>query len=111
ERYDVHFILAHTHGLNHHQVAPAGVEHGGDIGGSARESTQRAARCHAADVNSGVSVMRLHANAVAKDRSPAEWTGRIDCNNADRLTLLAVLAGDLINQRALTRTGRASQAQ
>src|ERR1019366_6260952 len=96
QRHDVHFILAHPDGFNHDEVAPAGVEHGGDIGGGAGKSAERAARGHAANVDSRVGVVRLHADAVAENRASAERAGGIDRHDADGLVLLAVLARDLI---------------
>ena len=65
------------------------------------ESAQRATRRHAANVDTGFGVMRLHANAVAKNRTAAERAGGIDRNNANGLALLAVFARHLVNQRAL----------
>ena len=111
QRHDIHFVLADANGFDHDQVASAGVEHGGDIGGGAGQSAERAARGHAADVDARIGVMRLHANAVAENRSSAERAGGIDRHNADGLALLAILARDLIDQRALAGPGRAGQAE
>jgi len=54
--------------------------------------------------------MRLHADAVAENRSAAEWAGRINGDYANRLALLAVLAPDLIDQRTLACPRRTSAA-
>jgi hypothetical protein len=52
----------------------------------------------------------LHADAVAEDRTARLRTGRVNRNNADRLTLFAIVFGQLIDERALARAGRASHA-
>src|SRR5271166_3037032 len=53
--------------------------------------------------------MRLHADAVAENRSAAEGTGGIDRHNANGLALLAILARNLIHQRALACSRRARE--
>ena len=111
QRDDVHFVLAHADGLDQHHVASAGVEHRRDVRRGAGQSAQRTARGHAADVDARIGVVRLHANAVAENRASAERTGRIDGDDANRLSLLAILARQLIDQRALARARRAGQAK
>ena len=53
--------------------------------------------------------MVLHANAVAQNRAAAVWTGGIDRDDAYRLVLLAIVACQLIDQRALACPRRAGQ--
>jgi len=55
--------------------------------------------------------MVLHANAVAQNRPACVWTSRIDRDDADGAFFLAIVAGQLIDQRALTRTRRAGEPE
>ena len=92
-------------------IAAAGVEHRRDIGGGAGQPTERPAGRHAADVDPGVSIVRLHADAVAKNCAAAKRAGGIDSDDADRLALLAVGVRNLIDQCALARAGRTRHSQ
>ena len=65
EANDVDFVLADTDRFDEDNVPTRGIEHGGDVGSGARQSAQRSARGHAADVDSGIGEMILHADAVA----------------------------------------------
>ena len=91
------------------QVAAGGVEHGGNVGGGAGQSAERAARGHAADEDSGIGVVVLHANAVAQNRAAGVGAGRVDGDDADGLIFFAIVLGELIDQRALPCSGRAGQ--
>ena len=55
--------------------------------------------------------MLLHANAVAENRAAGVGTGRIDGDDAHGAILPAINAGELIDERALACSGRASQAE
>src|ERR1019366_9185973 len=111
QAHDVHLVLADADGLDHDNIAAAGVAHRRDIGSGAGQPAQRAARGHAANVNSGIGGVRLHANAVAKNCAAAERAGGIDSDDANRLPLLAVRVCYLVHQRALARAWRARHAQ
>ena len=102
---DVHLVLTDADGLDQHQVAPAGIEHRGDIGRGAGESAERAARGHAANECAGVAGVRLHADAIAKNRASGKWRGGIDGDDSDGLLALAVLCGQGIHQRAFSGSG------
>ena len=65
EPHDIDFILADADGLNEDDVAPRGIEHGGNVRRGARQAAQRSAGSHAANINSRVGEMFLHADAVA----------------------------------------------
>ena len=54
--------------------------------------------------------MRQHAYAVAEDGAAAEGAGGIYGNDADGLSALAVLVGELVHQRALARARCAGNA-
>src|SRR3954470_5982256 len=54
--------------------------------------------------------MLLHTNAVAKNCSAGVRTGGIDRDNSDGLLLLAIMLGQVIDQRAFAGAGRARQA-
>ena len=107
--HDVDFVLPHAHRFNHDQVAPRSIEHSGRIGSGARQPSQRSACCHAANVNPRIAIVVLHANAVAQNRSARVRAGRVDRDDADGLIFLAIVLGQLIDQRALARSGSASQ--
>ena len=109
EAHDVDFILTDADGLDQDDVAAGGVEHGGDVGGGARQAAQRSARRHAANVNSGVGEMFLHADAVAQNRSAGVGTGWVDGDDSHGVVLLAIEPRQLVDQRALPRSRRAGQ--
>ncbi len=111
DAHDVDFILADANGLDHNQVAAGGVEHGGNVGGGARQSAQGAARGHAANVDAGVGEVVLHADAVAEDGAAGVRAGGIDGDDADGLILLAIVLGQLVDQRALASAGRAGESE
>src|SRR5690242_214705 len=55
-------------------------------------------------------MMRLHANAIPKNRAASVGTRRIYGDDPDRLLLLAILARELINQRALAGAWRTGES-
>ena len=55
--------------------------------------------------------MVLHANPVTQNRPAAVRTGGIDRDDANRASLVAIVFGQLIDQRALTCAGRAGESQ
>ncbi len=105
------FVLPDADGFDQNAVAAGGVEHGGDVRRRARQPTQRSARRHAADVNPRVREMILHADAVAQNRSAGVRTGRVHGDDADGLVVLAVVLGQLVDQRALAGSRRARQTE
>ena len=107
---NVNFILAHAYGFHQHHVLAAGIEHRGHVSGGARQAAQKSARRHAADVDAGVRMVRLHADAIAENRPASVRTGRINRDDAHRLLFLAILARQLIHQRALAAARRAGQS-
>src|SRR5579863_5791367 len=111
QTHDVHFILAHAHRLNHNQIATRSVEHSGHVGRGTRQSAERTARCHASNINPRVGKMFLHADAVTQNCSAGVRAGGIDGDNAYAAIFLAIKAGKLIDQRALPRPRRSSEAE
>jgi len=55
--------------------------------------------------------MLLHADAVAQNRPASVRAGRIHRDDADRVILLAIVAGKLIDKRALACTRWAGQSK
>ena len=110
EANDVDFILADPDRFDQDEVASGGIQKRGDVGGGAGQSTERAARGHAADVDAGVGKVVLHADAVAENRAAGVGAGGIDGDDGDGAILLAIKAGELIDQRALPRARRTGQA-
>ena len=111
QAHDVDFVLSNSDRLDHHQVASRGIKHGRHIRRGARQSAQRTARGHAANVDSGIGKMLLHADAVAQNRSAGVGTGGIDRDDADGAFFLAIVAGQLIDQRALARARRTGESK
>ncbi len=105
---DVDFILSDAHRLDDHDVLARRIEHQGDLACSLGETTEVAARGHAADEHAGVAGVRLHPYSIAEDRSAREWAGRIDGNDADGPSRRAERRGQLVDERALAGAGRTS---
>src|SRR5215472_15062140 len=61
---DLDFVLPHADGFNHDDVTAVSIEYRGNVGSCASEPAERTARRHAANVNSRVGEVVLHANAV-----------------------------------------------
>jgi hypothetical protein len=55
--------------------------------------------------------MLLHANAIAQNRPAGVWTRRVDRNDADGPIFLAIVAGKLIDERALPGARWPSQSE
>ena len=55
--------------------------------------------------------MLLHADAIAQNRASRVRAGGIHRNDAHRAVLLAIVARQLIDQRALARARRTSEAE
>ena len=53
--------------------------------------------------------MILHTDTVAQNRPAGVRAGRVDRDDSDGLLLLAIVLGELIDQRALARSRRSSQ--
>ena len=68
-------------------------------------------RRHAANEDAGVARMRLHADAVAENRTAGERAGGIDGDDAHAHAARAQRPRDLIDQRALAGAGRPGDAQ
>ena len=58
-----------------------------------------------------VGVMGEHANAIAEDGAAGVGTGGVNGNDADRLILLTVVFGELVDQRALACSGCSGETQ
>ena len=99
--HDVHLILAHAYSLNQDDVFATGVKRGGYVVCSAGQAAEESACGHAADVNAGISMVGLHANAVTQNGAAGIRTGGVNSYDADCLVLPAIFAGQLVNQRAL----------
>ena len=111
QAHDIHFVLADADGFNHDEVAARSIEHRGDVRRGARESAERAARGHAANVNAGIGKMLLHADAIAENCTASVRAGWIDRDDAHFTILLAIEARKLIDQRALARARRPCEAE
>src|SRR5208282_5602385 len=107
--HNIDFVLPDANRFDHDQVAARSVEHSGGIGRGTRQPSKRSARGHAADENSRIAIVILHAYAVAQNRSARVRTGWVDRNDADGLIFSAIVLSELINQRALARSGSAGQ--
>ena len=107
---DVDFILADSDRFDQDEVASGGIQKRGDVGGGAGQSSEGAARGHAADVDAGVAKVVLHADAVAENRAAGVGAGGIDGDDGDRAILLAIKPGELIDQCALPCTRRTGHA-
>src|SRR5205807_10263188 len=93
------------------QVAAGSVQYGSDVGGGAGEPAEGAACGHAANVDARISVVILHADAVAENRSARVGARGIDRDDAQRLAFAPVELRELVNQRALPRPGCAGHAE
>ena len=107
---DVHLVLSHADRFDQHDIESGGIEHERGLSRRARQSAQMPARRHAANEHAGVFRMRLHADAVAENRATGVRTGRIDADDAHRLTRASDLLGEPIDEGALPCTGRACDA-
>ena len=65
---------------------------------------------HAADVNPGVEVMLLHADAVAQNGAAGEGAGGVHGDNADGLALLAGVRRQPVSEGALAGARRPGDA-
>ena len=108
--HDVHFVLPDSDGLNDDDVVPGRVEDDGGFGGRPREASQMASRRHAADKHALVFGVRLHAHAVAQNRSAAVRARRIDAQHADGTPALANLCREPVHERALAGARRSGDA-
>ena len=68
------------------------------------------ARGHAADEHAGILGVRLHANAVAKNRAAGVRAGGIDRDHTDGAIGLSQLGGQPIDEGALARPRRTGDA-
>ena len=108
--HNIDFVLSHADRLNQDTVAAGRVKDGGHIGGRACQAAERSARSHAADIDSRIGMVVLHADAVAQNRPAGIGAGGIDRDNPDGVILLAIMFRELIDQRALARPRRSGQA-
>ena len=77
---------------------------------AAARPPKMAARGHGADEHARVGMMAEHADAVAENCAAGVRAGWIHRDNAHRFAFAAKLVNQLIGQRALSRTGRAGDA-
>jgi hypothetical protein len=54
--------------------------------------------------------MSLHANAIPKDGSASEGTGRVDCEDPDSQAILPITEGYLVDEGALANPRRTRKA-
>jgi hypothetical protein len=90
---DVDFVLADADGLDDHDIKTSGIEDDGGFGGAVGQSTEMAARGHAADEHARVLGVCLHAHAVTENRAAAVRARRVHADNADRASALAQFGG------------------
>ncbi len=87
-----------------------GIENRDCIDRRSRQSAEIAACRHGANENTFVQAERLHPYPVTQDRSARKWTRRVDCDNANTLTALAIEHRELINKGRLTGARRTSDS-
>src|SRR5919201_6980423 len=78
--------------------------------GGGGQSTEVAARTHAANEDALVERVPGHPDPIAQDRPARERTARIDGYHSHRLLAIPDHLHQCIGQRALSRTGRSGQA-
>src|SRR5262249_61758654 len=98
--------LAAANGSDDDTATPRGIEQQRGVGRRPRQAAEMAARRHAADEDSGVARVGLHADAIAEDGAAGERAGGIDGDDSDAHAALAERACDLIVERALAGAGR-----
>src|SRR6185312_15765663 len=103
QAHDVDFVLTYSDSFNKHHVFTAGIEHSGNVIGRASKTPKKPARSHAANVDSRICVMRLHAYAITQDCAARVRARRVHGNNSNRVLLLAILPGQVVNQCAFSR--------
>ena len=99
--------LPHPNGLDHDDVMTEGVKQLDDLARRAAESAMITAARQAPDIDSRVTIMVGHANAIAKHRAAGKWARGIDSQHRDALLLRTILPDQLIHQRRFARTRRA----
>src|SRR6185312_10787197 len=110
EAHDINFILTDSDSLDEDNVFPRCIEQRGNIRSRRSESSEKASSRHTADIDSRIGVMCQHANTIPKNRAARIGARRIDRNDPNCLFLLAILACELIDKCALTRSRRARKA-
>src|SRR5205823_6854751 len=64
------------------------------------QASEKATCGHAADVDPGISMVGLHANAVTQNGAAGIRTGGINSYDANCLIAPAIFSGQLVNQSA-----------
>jgi hypothetical protein len=101
EARDFYLVLARADGFNQDHIAPGRVEEQREVKRHLRDTAQLAAARHGTNKNAGISVMVLHANAVAQDGAARERAAWVNGENADGLPLAPKNSGELIYEGAL----------
>src|SRR5581483_11601020 len=110
EADDVDLILPYADSLDEHNIFAGCIKQRGNICSRRSESTKKTTSCHAADINSRIGMVRLHANTVAKNRSARIRTCGINSDDADHFLFLAIRARKLIHERTFAGARRAGKA-
>src|ERR1700692_3344806 len=105
--HNIDFVLPYANSFDDHKIAARSIKHGSSIGRGARKTTERPASSHAADINSGIAIVILHADAVAQNCTASVRAGGIYRDDADGSIFFAIEFGELIDQGTLPGSGRA----
>jgi hypothetical protein len=104
--YDFDLILAHSDRFDQYDFFPCGIQHGNDVLRRPSQSTQLSSRSHTSDKDTRVIVMGLHADAIRQHGTAAEWTRRVDSDNAHGSSLPPIGQGQFVHQSALATAWR-----
>src|SRR6185369_12097717 len=107
---DIHFVLTDADRFNNNNVHPEGVHDQGNIRGRARKTSQCATRGQAANENTFVAGVAVHADTVTQDRAAGKGAGGVDRHYPDLFPAYTKRGGQLIDQRRFSGAGRAGNA-
>jgi hypothetical protein len=110
ETNDVDFVLADADGFDEDLMFARGVKEQRDFGRGAGEAAKESARGHRTDEDASVAGVALHTDTIAENCAARVGAGRVHGDNSYALVLFAMLRRDAIDQSALSRAGRASDA-
>ena len=89
--------MAGADGFNEDDVEARAIEQAGDVARGTSKTSEGSAGCHRTEVDTGVIVVRHHADAVAQERAAGEGAGGIDGKDGNAFALGAQMAAQLID--------------
>ena len=107
----LHFILAHTHGLNDNPVFAETVHDFDHVRCGSVKPAEVSAGGHRADKNIRIPGGPLHTDPITEKGATSERTGGVHGYNAHGLLLLAKHRRDLVGKGTLARAGGAGYTQ